>query len=193
MRRNDINVYLKEIFGKCLEMTEDLMLSPAFVLADMKHGTICQSRWIYDFTWMSVEVWLLETRVRIFPSPVAERSKTMVWAQSLAGFVGSNSTGGHGYLCCVLWVKAKKGKLQDKQDKETSTDEVQTEYKRIQKKTFPLRAWMSSVRFVVCCVGGRICSVLITRSESYRVCVCVCVRVCVFIGVWYTNLDNETI
>jgi hypothetical protein len=36
----------------------------------------------------------------------------------------------------VLWVKDKKCKIQDSQDKETSTDEVQREYKRIQKQ-FP--------------------------------------------------------
>jgi hypothetical protein len=36
------------------------------------------------------------------------------------------------FVMCVV-SKDKKGKMQDSQDKETSTDEVQTEYKRIQK------------------------------------------------------------
>jgi uncharacterized membrane protein YjjP (DUF1212 family) len=38
--------------------------------------------------------------------------------------------------------------MQDNQDKDTSTDEVQTEFKRIQKKRKPAGGWMF-VLFVV--------------------------------------------
>jgi hypothetical protein len=44
----------------------------------------------------------------------------------------------------VLCVVSKKDKIQDNQDEETSTDEVQTEFKRILKKPKP-----GSVGFVV--------------------------------------------
>jgi hypothetical protein len=58
---------------------------------------------------------------------------------------------------CVV-SKDKKGKMQDNQDKETSTDEVQTECKRIQKRKFPPKAWMA-----VYCEG----CVVARPEESY--------------------------
>ena len=62
--------------------------------------------------------------------PVVELSKEQACGRSPAGIAGSNSAGGLYVLCCVLSVKIK-GKLQDNQDKEASTDELHTKYTRI--------------------------------------------------------------
>ena len=68
---------------------------------------------------------------------VAERSKARVCDRSLAGVAGSNPAGGMDV--CVVSKKIKCRIIKTK----TSTDEVQTEYKRIQKK-IPVRARFSA-------------------------------------------------
>ena len=60
-----------------------------------------------------------------------------------------NPSGAWVFVLCV--ISKVKGKIQNNQDKETSTDEVQTECKR---KKFPLGAWMS-----VCCECPTDCGV----------------------------------
>jgi hypothetical protein len=55
------------------------------------------------------------------------------------------------------------GKMQDDQVKEPSTDEVQTEYKRIKK---PMKAWMFFS--YVCCGIGIIYLVIKVKLSRYR-------------------------
>ena len=65
--------------------------------------------------------------------PVAERSKARFCGRWLAGIAGSNPAGGMdvSVVCCRVKTKVK---VRGNQDKEPSSDEVQSEYKRIQKK-----------------------------------------------------------
>ena len=58
--------------------------------------------------------------------------KARVCGRSLAGFAGSKPAGCMD-VCVVYCEYKRKAKVQDNQDKDTSTVEVQTEYKRIQK------------------------------------------------------------
>jgi hypothetical protein len=58
-----------------------------------------------------------------------------------SGIAGSNLAGG--IDVCVVLLRETKGKMQDNQDKETITDEVKTEYKRIQMRKITPVAWMS--------------------------------------------------
>ena len=60
------------------------------------------------------------------PLPVAAPSKVRVCDRSLAGVAGSNPAGGTD-VCVVCCIVRTKDKMQDSQDKEMSTDEVQTE------------------------------------------------------------------
>ena len=62
------------------------------------------------------------------PIPVAELSKARVCGHSLSAVAGSNPAGGMDV--CVV----SKHKMHENQDKETSTDEVQTECKRHEKQ-----------------------------------------------------------
>jgi hypothetical protein len=59
------------------------------------------------------------------PIPVAERSKARICCRSLAGVAGSNPARAWIFVFCVV-SKDKKAKMQDNEDKETSTDEVQS-------------------------------------------------------------------
>ena len=61
--------------------------------------------------------------------PNAQRSKPMVCGRSLAGVAGSDPAGDTD-VCVVLQVKTKCKKIKIK---ETSKDEVQTQYKKTQK------------------------------------------------------------
>ena len=56
---------------------------------------------------------------------MAERSKTRVCSRSLAGIAGSNPAEGVD-VCVVCCKYRQKGKIQHKQHKEKSTDEVQS-------------------------------------------------------------------
>jgi hypothetical protein len=58
--------------------------------------------------------------------PVTDRSKARVCGRSLAGVADSNLAGGMD-VCVVCCKERQKRKMQHSQDKETSTDEVQTE------------------------------------------------------------------
>jgi hypothetical protein len=77
---------------------------------------------------------------RVLPIPVAERFKACVCGRSSNGIDGSNPVGGID-VCnsCVLQSK-QKAKMQDNQNKETSTDEVQRQNK-ITDKILPGK-WM---------------------------------------------------
>jgi hypothetical protein len=61
--------------------------------------------------------------VGILPIPVAARSKASVCGRCFAGISGSNLAGGMdvSVVCCTIKTK---GKMQDFQDKDTSTDEL---------------------------------------------------------------------
>jgi hypothetical protein len=60
---------------------------------------------------------------------VAERSKASVCGRSLVGIACSNLAGGMD-VCLLCVVSEDKGRSQDKQDDETSTNKVQKEKKR---------------------------------------------------------------
>ena len=62
---------------------------------------------------------------------MTERSKARVCGRSRAGIASSNPAGGKDVLCCVCCTV--QGKMQDNEDTETSTDEVQSENQRIKK------------------------------------------------------------
>ena len=69
-------------------------------------------------------------------------------------------------LCCVCCTIKTKGKMQDNPEKETITDKVQTENKRIKK--IPLRARMF-VPHVCSCVSSSLSDGPTTLpGESYR-------------------------
>jgi hypothetical protein len=103
------------------------------------------------------------------PIPVAERPKASVCGLSLAGVAGSNPSGSVEVSVAYCTVRTKR-KMQDNKDKETSTDEVQTEYKRIPKINFRWGHECLSLLFVLCCAGRSLCDGPITRpGESYRV------------------------
>ena len=83
---------------------------------------------------------LSQIRVILMPISVAARSKASICGRSLAGIAGLSPSGGIDIfivLCCTV---KKKGKMQDSQDAETSTDNVQRENKRIKKN--PAGVWM---------------------------------------------------
>ena len=72
------------------------------------------------------------------PIPVADRLKARFCGRSFAGVAISNSAGGVD-ICVVCLSKdtKAKGRMQDNEDKETSTDEVECtkEYKNNKTKT----------------------------------------------------------
>ena len=75
-------------------------------------------------------------------------------------------------MLCVVRNDGRQNARQPRK-KETTTNEVQTQYKQI--KNFPLEAWLLfCLLFVVCCVGSGLSDELISHSEEpYLVCVCV--------------------
>ena len=75
------------------------------------------------------------------PITVAERSKTRVCAQSLAGIAGSNPARGMD-LCVVCCTYRQKAKRRIIKTKEPSTDEVQST--REYKKTFAVQEKFSA-------------------------------------------------
>ena len=54
------------------------------------------------------------------------------------------------FVLCVISTDKRQSKIQDSQEKATSTDAVQTDYKRIHKKTRREHVCLSVVS-VVCC------------------------------------------
>ena len=99
---------------------------------------------------------------------VAVPSKARVCGRSFVGVADSTPAGGMD-ICVVCVVN--KDKMQDNEDKETSTDEVQTEYKKIQKK-IPPGIWMYF--FCECCVlsGRGLCDWPIPRPEDLPTVLC---------------------
>ena len=79
-------------------------------------------------TGIATRYWLDGPGIESLTIPVAERSKARVCGRSLAGIAGLNPA----WAWMFVFYVVSKCKVQGSQDKETSTDEVQTECKRIQ-------------------------------------------------------------